>query len=85
MLNIEHPDTLQDYRRLKQIEKGGKQAIETTAMNAMYDALDEGRSREEAERIFFNHFNKSHGKQKQASIPYNNLGSIRIGADYTKD
>lgn len=59
-----HPDTLQDYYRLKSIEKGSKQAIETTAMNAMWDALEEGRSREEAEKVFFSFFNKqSHERQ----------------------
>ncbi len=60
----EHPDTLQDYHRLKQIEKGGKQALETAAMNAMWDAIDEGKGKEEAERIFFSFFNKqSHGRK----------------------
>lgn len=68
-MTAEHPDTLQDYYRLKAIEKGGKQAIETTAMNAMWDAIEEGRSREEAEKIYFNHFNKCHGKQKSTSVP----------------
>lgn len=61
----DHPDTLHNYYRLKAIEKGGKQAIETTAMNAMHEAIDNGATREEAERIFFNHFNKEHrGNQK---------------------
>lgn len=64
MYSAEHPDTAHDYYRLKAIEKGGKQAIETSAMNAMWDALDRGASKEEAEKVFFNHFNKSHGNQK---------------------
>lgn len=58
MQQPEHPDTLTDYHRLKSIEKGGKQAIETTAMNAMWEALDNGAKREEAERIYFSFFNK---------------------------
>lgn len=66
MLNIEHPDTLQDYHRLKQIEKGGKQAIETSAMNAMHEAIDNGATREEAEKVFFSFFNKtSHGNSRE--------------------
>lgn len=65
MLNLEpHPDLHLDYHRLKSIEKGGKQAIETTAMNAMWDAIEEGKGREEAERIYFSFFNKnSHERQ----------------------
>lgn len=63
-----HPDTLTDYYRLKAIEKGGKQAIETSAMNAMWYALDRGESKEEAEKIFFSFFNKqSHGKERLRS------------------
>jgi hypothetical protein len=58
MYSADHPDTAQDYQRLKQIQRGGKQAIETTAMNAMWDAIEEGRSREEAEKIYFSFFNK---------------------------
>lgn len=57
-MNIEHPDTLQDFYRLKSIEKGGMQALETTAMNAMCDAIEEGKGREEAEKVFFSFFNK---------------------------
>lgn len=59
MIQEPHPDTLQDYTHLKQINRGGKQAIETSAMNAMWDALEEGKGREEAEKIFLNHFNKT--------------------------
>lgn len=56
-----HPDHLTDLYRLKAIERGGMQAIETSAMNAMWDALERGASKEEAERIFFSFFNnKSH-------------------------
>ena len=65
-----HPDLPRDYYRLKEIERGSMQAIETSAMNAMWDALEEGRSREEAEKVFFSFFNYySHGKQKQAGVP----------------
>lgn len=58
-----HPDTITDLHRLNQISRGGKQAIETAAMNAMYDAIENGASKEEAEKVFFNHFNKSHERK----------------------
>lgn len=63
MRQPDHPDTLTDYYRLKQIKKGSKQAIEDRAMNAMYDAIERGESKEEAEKVFVNHFNKDHGKE----------------------
>lgn len=67
----EHPDTAQDYYRLKQIEKGGKQAIETSAMNAMWDAIDNGATKEEAEKIYFSFFNKtSHGNSRENQEAY---------------
>jgi hypothetical protein len=59
-----HPDYHQDYHAFKQIKIGGQMAIEDKAIAAYHKALDEGGTREEAERIFFNHFNKAnHGKQ----------------------
>lgn len=61
----EHPDTLTDYYRLKAIEKGSKQAIETSAMNAMWDAIEEGKGWEEAEKIFFSFFNKANNGQQR--------------------
>jgi hypothetical protein len=64
MLNHDHPDTIQDYHRLKAIEKGSKQAIETSAMNAMWDAIERGESKEEASKIFFSFFNKGYGVDK---------------------
>lgn len=62
MTVTEHPDTLQDYHRLKHITRGGMEAIENKAI-AEYMRVFEERGREEAERIFFNHFNKSHGNR----------------------
>jgi hypothetical protein len=63
MLNsIDHPDLLRDYHRLKQITRGGMQAIEDKAIAAYMRVFDE-QGREAAEKIFFNHFNKGHGKQ----------------------
>mgnify|MGYP000940121646 CR=1 FL=1 len=60
MRQPDHPDTLADLHRLKSISRGSKQAIETSAMNAMWDALDNGASKEEAEKVFFSFFNNKH-------------------------
>jgi hypothetical protein len=52
-----HPDQLSDYHRLKQITRGGKQAIEDKAIAAYIKAYEEV-GKEEAEKEFFKHFNK---------------------------
>lgn len=67
MLPESHPDYLSDYHRLKQIQRGGMQAIEDKAI-AEYQKAYEEVGKEEAERIFFNHFNKGHGKQRATSV-----------------
>lgn len=54
-----HPDHHRDYHALNEITRGGRQAIEDQAMNAMYDALERGESKEEAEEIYFSFFNKT--------------------------
>lgn len=48
----QHPDTHTNYRALKQIRRGSRQAADTAAMEAMYDAIEAGRSKEEAEKVF---------------------------------
>jgi hypothetical protein len=53
-----HPDYLTAYQQAKAIRLGSMAALDDTAIKAYHDALDEGRSREEAEQIFFKHFNK---------------------------
>jgi hypothetical protein len=63
----QHPDTLQDYHRLKQIRLGSKQAIEDKAIEAYHKALDEG-SREEAVKEYFKHFNNNHGQQEHTGV-----------------
>lgn len=64
----EHPDTLQDYSRLKAIRRGSRQAIEDKAIKAYLKAYDE-QGREEAERQYFSFFNNnSHGKQKLTGV-----------------
>lgn len=63
----EHPDTLTDFSRLKAIQRGSRQAIEDKAIEAYMRAYEE-EGKEEAERVFFNHFN---------SKTYNNVKSIK--------
>ena len=53
-----HPDQLTDWIKTKEIRRGSKQAIEDQAIAAYHKALGEGRTKEEAERIFFSFFNK---------------------------
>lgn len=59
-----HPDLLANQQATKQITRGSRQAADTAAMNAMWDALDEGKSREEAEEIFSQtYLNVLYGKE----------------------
>jgi hypothetical protein len=53
-----HPDHLTDWIKTKEIQRGSKQAIEDQAIAAYHKALDDGRTKEEAEKEFFKHFNK---------------------------
>jgi len=60
-----HPDQLTDWVKTKEIRRGSKQAIEDKAIAAYHKALDDGRTKEEAEEIFFSFFNKAnHGHKK---------------------
>lgn len=55
-----HPDLPQDYHRLKQIQRGGMEAIENSAIEAYMRVFEEV-GRVEAEKVFFSFFNnKSH-------------------------
>lgn len=54
----DHPDTLTAYQQAKAIRLGSMAALDDQAIKAYHDAVDEGRSREEAEKIFFSFFNK---------------------------
>lgn len=53
-----HPDTLLHQQQIKQIRRGGTQAADTAAMEAMFDAITAGKSREEAEKVFTNTYKK---------------------------
>jgi len=52
-----HPDQITDWIKTKEISRGSKQAIEDQAIEAYHKALDDGRTKEEAEEIFFSFFN----------------------------
>jgi hypothetical protein len=54
---IEHPDAEQDYHAFKQIQRGGRQAIEDKAI-AEYMRVYEEEGREAAEEVYFSFFNK---------------------------
>lgn len=57
-MNLEpHPDLLTDCRALKAIQRGGNQAIEDTAIAAYMKAYEE-QGKEEAEKVYFEHFKK---------------------------
>lgn len=60
----EHPDTILQQAQAKAITRGSRQAADDKAMDAMWEALEAGKSREEAETIFSNTYLKSisHGK-----------------------
>jgi hypothetical protein len=58
-----HPDQISDYHALKAIRRGSMQAIEDKAI-AEYMRVYETVGKEEAEKIFFNHFNKGHDHGK---------------------
>lgn len=68
MIIPEHPDTLQDFSRLKAIRRGSRQAIEDKAIAAYLKAYEEV-GREEAEQEYFKHFNNSK--------TYNNVKDIK--------
>ena len=52
MLNIPHPDQEKIQTAVKSITRGGRQAAESAAMEAMFDAISSGMSKGEAEKIF---------------------------------
>lgn len=58
-----HPDTYTNQQAVRNLKYNGRQATTTAAMNAMYDALEEGKTRQEAEEIYCSYFNKSHERK----------------------
>jgi hypothetical protein len=55
---IEHPDTLATQTAIKSITRGGTQAADDKAMEAMWQAIEHGRSKEEANEIFNDTYKK---------------------------
>ena len=64
----EHPDELSDWIKTKEIKRGGMQAIENKAIADYHKALDEGKSRAEAEEQYFKHFNKQTCASKETNV-----------------
>lgn len=54
-----HPDQTTDWIKTKGIRRGSMQAIGDRAIAAYHKAIDDGRGKEEAEKIFFSFFNKA--------------------------
>jgi hypothetical protein len=52
--NTQHPDFLTNQTAVKAITRGGRQAADDQAMEAMWQAIERGASKEEAETIFSN-------------------------------
>lgn len=68
MLQLPHPDELKDWQAFKETQRGGRQAADTAAMKAMFDALDRGESKEEAERIFNDTYNKATCASRKTNV-----------------
>jgi hypothetical protein len=58
MLQLPHPDFLTNQTAVKAITRGGTQAADSAAMEAMWQAIESGRSKEEAEKIFNDTYKK---------------------------
>lgn len=50
----QHPDLLLHQQQARTITRGSRQAADTAAMNAYYDAIEAGKGKEEANEIFTN-------------------------------
>jgi hypothetical protein len=62
-MNIEHPDTLTNQTAVKAITRGGLQAADDKAMEAMWQAIERGERKEEVNKIFSQTYkNVLHGK-----------------------
>ncbi len=67
----DHPDLHEAYHAAKQITRGGTQAADDQAIEAYHRAIDEGRSKGEAETKYFETYQKAvHGKV------YHNVNSL---------
>jgi hypothetical protein len=58
-----HPDELLNHHATRQITRGGNQAADDKAMEAMWQAIERRESKDEAETIFSETYQKGlHGK-----------------------
>ncbi len=58
-----HPDELLHHHATRQITRGGTQAADNAAMEAYWQAIEAGKSKEEAGEIFRETYQKClHGK-----------------------
>lgn len=55
----EHPDLLAQQHAVKAITRGARQSADTAAMEAYYDAIEEGKSKDEAGEVFIKTYQKS--------------------------
>jgi hypothetical protein len=60
----DHPDTHTAWQQAKEIKRGSMQALEDKAIKAYHDAIDEGKSRAESEKQYFETFNKSYDSSR---------------------
>lgn len=52
MISEPHPDALANEAAVKKITRGSRQAADDQAMDAMWEAIESGKSKEEANQIF---------------------------------
>jgi hypothetical protein len=63
MIPEPHPDLQEAYHAAKQITRGGNHAADDKAMEAYWQALESGKSKDEAGEIFIKTYQKVvHGK-----------------------
>jgi hypothetical protein len=53
-----HPDALLDHHATRQITRGGTQAADDKAMEAYWQAIEAGKSKDEAGEIFIKTYQK---------------------------
>lgn len=68
-MTTDHPDTLSDWESLKTIKTGGTQSADTAAMEAYYDAITEGMSKDEAGQVFIKTYQKFTNNGKETLLP----------------
>lgn len=65
----DHPDALQAQAATKQITTGGRQAADTAAMEAYYDAIEQGKTVDEAGEVFIRTYQKHINNGKETLLP----------------